>query len=609
MNRKKKQKSSFRRNKPALSSKAKTDVLKELSFEQWKPQMPQWLKDAENFTETGRHQEAIDILSPQRTEKVLKEVSGPGKIFVIYAMARILFRLGKPKDAKALYEEILKTHPNSAVYNELAHISEKTGDLKNSAHYLTLAMQKDPDDPSLWCNLGNNLIHLGQTQKGIDLVRKAVEKMPGNIKVHSNYLFRLHNLPNLDPQEMFDEHKKWAQVHAPAKFARVDHNNVPDHQRRLRIGYISPDFCAHPVAMFFDPILEAHDRQNVELYGYGDIEVPDRVTEQFRKMFDQYRNIRDIDDKSVADLIEQDRIDILVDLAGHTGGSRLRVLAYKPAPVQAAYLGYFDTTGMEQVDYFITDEKMSPPQSQQFHTEKFALQPDTCLCYKPLTSAPVVESPIIKNGYVTFGMLGNGTKVNPFIVSLWASVMKQCQDSRMLLMFKGGDDEEIAEHYKGLFEKFGISRDRLIFYGRKTLFNYMDMYGQVDIVLDTYPYNGGTTTCDALWMGVPVVSLIGRHHFSRVGLSILSAVGLEFFAASTPDEFVAKTITFAAKPQALQKIRNTMRDRMAASPLCNRKLFTENLEKLYRNMWKKWCNSKVADIHENKYQSHIFIKG
>lgn len=597
MGRKKKQRSALRRNRPVLANKAKTGVSKVVSFDEWKSQLPQWLKDAENAVEAGRSQEAIGILSPERTDKVLREWSGPEKIFVIYGMAKILRRLGKPKEAKVLYEEILKTHPAANVYNELARISKKTGDLKNSVYYLFQAMEKDPDNPTIWCNLGSSLILLGQTQKGIDLMRKAVEKMSDNQRMRSNYLFRLHSLPNLDPQEMFNEHKKWAQIHTPAIFAKSDHNNIPDHQRRLRIGYISPDFYAHPVAMFFDPIVESHDRQNVEVYGYGDIEIPDKVTEQFRKMFDHYRNIRNINDKSVADLIERDQIDILVDLAGHTADSRLSVLAYKPAPVQATYLGYFDTTGMDQVDYFITDERMSPNQSQQFHTEKFALQPDSCLCYKPVTTVSVAESPIIKNGYVTFAMFGNATKINPFIISLWASVMKQCENSRMLLIFKGGGDEEITEYYKGLFEKFGIPRSRLGFYGRKPFFDYMETYGQVDIVLDTYPYNGGTTTCDALWMGVPVVSLVGKHHFSRVGLSVLSAVDLEFFAASTPDEFVAKTITFAAKPEALEKIRNTMRDRMTASPLCNRKLFTENLEKLYRNMWHKWCDTKT--------QSHI----
>lgn len=598
MSRKKKQRSALRRNRPVLANKAKPGVSYEVSFDEWKSQMPQWLKDAENAIEAGRSQEAIGILSPERTDKVLRELSGPEKILVICGMAQFLCRLGKPKEAKVLYEEILKTHPTSAVYNELARISKKIGNLKNSASYLFQAMEKDPDNPSIWCNLGSDLILLGQTQKGIDLMRKAVEKMPDNQRMRSSYLFRLHNLPNLDPQEMFNEHKKWAQIHTTAIFTRSDHNNIPDLQRRLRIGYISPDFRAHSVAVFFDPILESHDRQNVELYGYGDIEIPDKVTEQFRKRFDHYRNIRNIDDKSVADLIEQDQIDILVDLAGHTGGSRLRVLAYKPAPLQATYLGYFDTTGMDQVDYFITDKKMSPENTQPFHTEKLALLPDSCLCYKPVTTMPVVESPMIKNEYVTFAMFGNATKINPFIISLWASVMKQCENSRMLLMFKGGGDEEVTEHYKGLFEKFGIPRSRLHFYGRKPFFEYMEIYGQVDIVLDTYPYNGGTTTCDALWMGVPVVSLVGKHHFSRVGLSVLSAVGLEFFAASTPDEFVAKTITFAAKPEALEKIRNTMRDRMAVSPLCNKKLFIENLEKLYRNMWEKWCSSKGEKIQK-----------
>lgn len=558
--------------------------------------MPDWLKKAEDAVELGRREEAAEILSPRRIERVLKEQSGPERIFIIYAMANVLHRLGKPAEAKELYKEILKTHSLSAVYNELALICEKSGQLNEAVRHLFSAMQIDPNDPGIWSNLGNGLIHLGETKKGIELVRNAVEKMPQNPRLHSNLLFRLHSMPNLDPRELFEEHKKWAQIHAPMELAKSAHDNVPDPDRKLRIGYISPDFCGHPVAMFFDPLLESHHRDEVEVYGYGNIELPDKITEQFKSKFDFYRNIYRTNDKNTASMIEQDRIDILVDLAGHTGSSRLRVLAYKPAPIQATYLGYFDTTGMQQVDYFITDERMSPAQSQQFHTEKLAYLPDSCLCYKPLTGSPVASLPACEKEYTTFGMLGNSSKINPFNVSLWASVLKNNQNSRMLLMFKGGDDEEVTEYYKDLFGKFGIPPGRLEFHGRKMFFDYLDMYGNVDIILDTYPYNGGTTTCDALWMGVPVISLVGRHHFSRVGLSILSSLGLEFFAASTPNEYVLKATALAEKPDALAKIRSSMRARMAASTLCNSDLFAGNIEQAYRKMWRCWCKSRVVNV-------------
>ena len=597
MSRKKKRKFSSRRNRPVLMNKAKNGSLGGVTFDQWKSQMPHWLKKAEAAVESGQRQEAAEILSPQRIKQELKTQSGLEGILIIYGMAKVLNRMGQAEEAKKLYKEILKICPLAAVYNQLARICEKSGNLNEAVQHLSMAMQLAPNDASIWGTLGNSLIHLGQTQKGMEYVRKAVEKLPENSNLHSNLLFRLHGLPNLDRQEIFDEHKKWAKMHAPTSIAKTDHNNIPDPDRKLRIGYISPDYCAHPVLMFFDPILESHHREEVEVYGYGDIEIPDIFTEQIKNKFDQYRNICGIDDKSTADMIEQDQIDILVDLAGHTGGSRLRTLAYRPAPIQATYLGYFDTTGMEQVDYFITDERMSPQDTQCFHSESLLYLPNSCLCYKPLTATPVAEAPMIKNGYVTFGMFGNASKVNPFNVSLWASVLKKIPNSRMMFMFRGGDDEEVTEHYKALFERFGIPRSRLQFHGRILYIDYLMMYNDVDIILDTYPYNGGTTTCDALWMGVPVVSLLGQHHFSRVGLSILTDLQLEFFVASTPDEFVSKAAALAAKPDALAKIRETMRDRMSASTLCDKDMFTKNIEKAYRNMWKKWCNTKT--------QSHI----
>ena len=464
--------------------------------------------------------------------------------------------------------------------------------------YLTAAMQKIPNDPAIWCNLGNNLFHIGETQKAMELVRKAVEAQPDNAQLHSNFLFRLHDLPVLDQRELFNEHRKWALKHAPVHLVKTTHENVPDPGRKLRIGYISPDFCAHPVGFFFEPLLESHNRSEVEVYGYGNVAFPDGVTEQFKNKFDHYRNIRGIDDKNTAAMIERDQIDILIDLAGHTGDSRVRVLAFRPAPVQATYLGYFETTGMEQIDYFLTDEKMSTASSQQFHTEKLLSFSQCCLCYRPLNTAiPAAPSPVAEKGYITFGMFGNSTKMNPDIISLWAKILQNNENSRMLLMFKGGQNKEITDRYYRLFEQFGISRDRVDFHGRKSFPEYLQTHKDVDIMLDTFPYNGGTTTCDALWMGVPVISLVGEHHFSRVGLSILSCVGLEFFAASTPDEYVAKACALAAKPDALAKIRTSMRARMASSSLCDVKLFTQNIEQAYRKMWHHWCQSQNNKPH------------
>jgi protein O-GlcNAc transferase len=293
-------------------------------------------------------------------------------------------------------------------------------------------------------------------------------------------------------------------------------------------------------------------------------------------------------------LIERDQIDILVDLAGHVGDNRLLVMARKPAPIQVTYLGYPDTTGLAAIDYRLTDVIADPPDlgAQRFYTEELAFLPDGFLCYRPPDFAPVIAPlPAEKAGFVTFGSFNNNCKINPTVTDLWAQVLRANANSRLLLKLKGGDDTSIRDRYLDLFEKAGLGRARVDIQGWKSPDEHLQTYAQMDIALDTYPYNGTTTTCEALWMGVPTVSLLGECHPSRVGLSILTRLGLEFFVASTPREYVAKATALATNLPALAQIRRTMRARIAASGLCYAKGFAARVEAAYRQMWRRWCQS------------------
>jgi predicted O-linked N-acetylglucosamine transferase (SPINDLY family) len=270
-------------------------------------------------------------------------------------------------------------------------------------------------------------------------------------------------------------------------------------------------------------------------------------------------------------------------------------MAYKPAPVQVTYPGYFDTTGLEEIDYFLTDSQMSPPQSQQYHTEEIFPLADTCFCYNiPGESPEVVASPVIENGYITFGMYSNPTKITPKIAKLWSRIMQNSKGSRLKMISKGTQDEKLASIFLKVLEDAGISPERVDICGKMPMRDYLREYCKVDIMLDTYPYNGGATTCDALWMGVPVISLVGEHHFSRVGLSLLSAVGLDYFACKNEDEYVAKATVLASKPEALNKIRVQLRQRMKASDMCNPQKQAKNMEDAYRQMWRRWCDQQSA---------------
>lgn len=566
---------------------------KTLKFDEWKDQMPQWLKEAYTAVENGQLQEAARLLDEKTVQIAMEDMSATSRTFTMFGMAVLLKQIGQVKRAEGLYEEILKTNNHSAVYNDLADIYRNTGRLNKAIRYLKTAIDKDPNEPILWGNLGSNLMQLGQIDKAIELMRKVTQRLPDNNFAHSNMLLYMHYLPDLPRPAIFEEAKKWAQRNLPQRLAKTTHRNIPDPERKLKIGYISPDFRNHSVTYFFEPLLDAHNRDIVEVYGYGNIHHYDNTTTRLKSKFDHYRNIRPLDDKAVVELIENDGIDILVDLAGHSANSRIYAMAYKPAPIQATWLGYPDTTGMSQIDYRITDSIADPPCDEKYYSEKLFYLPDIFLCFGPGNTMPAVAPlPFFDRKHITFGCFNNSSKINPFITGLWSNILKQTPNSKLLLKFKSGQDDEIREVFIKRFEAVGISNDRIAVSGWLPSPADLELYNQVDIALDTSPYGGTTTTCQSLLMGVPVISLIGEHHMSRVGLSILTNLGLEFFAAPTPEQYVSKAVALASNPSALGKIRAAMRARMAASPLCNSTKFAEKMENAYRQMWHKWCLSQ-----------------
>ncbi len=565
-------------------------------MDDWDP--PKWLKEATCLVNQGENEKAAELLTEDSIEKHTKSASLAEKRFTRISVARLLRRIGQANRAESIYNQLLQSMPdNLAILNEMARTLGEQGRINDAVRYLTTAMQINSQEPKIWDNLGTNLVRLGQTEKGIKLIQRAVKEIPDDNRAWSNLFLYMHYLQDIDRKAIFEETKQWAQTNFPAHIAKTQHSNVPDPHRKLRVGYISPDFRRHSVTFFFEPLLDGHNREVVEVYGYGNIAFCDATTERLKNKFDHYRNILTLDHKAVAELIESDRIDILVDLAGHSGDSGIYAMAYKPAPIQVTWLGYPDTTGMSQMDYRLTDSIADPPGSEKFYTEKLFYLPDGFLCYGPSgMMPPLAPLPALERGHITFGSFNNSTKINPFIIELWSRILKAVPESNLLLKFKSGQDDEVRQMFIKRFEKFGISSDRIVTSGWLRPPAHLELYNHMDIALDTFPYNGTTTTCEAMWMGVPVISLVGDHHMSRVGLSILTSVGLEFFAASTAEEYVAKATVLAAKPDALAKIRASMRDRMAPSPLCNRSLFTRSIEQAYRKMWHQWCNNQGVDV-------------
>jgi predicted O-linked N-acetylglucosamine transferase (SPINDLY family) len=343
------------------------------------------------------------------------------------------------------------------------------------------------------------------------------------------------------------------------------------------------------------PFLEHHDRERFELFAYAQVAAPDEWTERARRQVDHWRSLVNVPDAAAADLIRGDEIDILVDLAGHTDGNRLLVFAHKPAPVQATYLGYPGTTGLSAMDHRFTDALADPPgMTEAHHSERLVRLPECAWCYRPDTETPPGPSPAMLRGYVTFGSFNNLSKVNERMLRVWSRILQAVPGSRLLLKSAGFISTEARRRTREtLMAGTGISGDRLDIRGPEDSHeSHMELYREMDIALDTFPYHGTTTTCEALWMGVPVVTLAGQTHVSRVGVSLLTHAGLPELVAGSEDGYVRIAVELAGDAGRLSNHRAGFRDRMRASRLMDEQPFSRGLEASLRRMWTSWVASQ-----------------
>jgi protein O-GlcNAc transferase len=524
----------------------------------------------------------------------------PGARLASVVLAMVLQRVGLHDAAIRRYEAIAAQDPNPLILNELAELYLHAGLPSRAIPYREEALKRGGGDPGIQANYALDLIHGGRVQEGIDLLRGLVDRGQASESAHSCLLFFLHYLPEVDRQTLFEEHRRWGVRHAPKALARWDHANDADPDRPLRVGYLSADFRSHSVAYNFEAALDARDRQAFQVYGYGSVATPDAVTSRLASKFDIYRPIWGLDDQGVVDLIERDRIDILVALAGHTAGHRLKVLAYKPAPIQVDH-GGISTTGMEQVDYRLTDCLLDPPEAQRYYLEEIVYLPGGYVCYRPVEdSPPVAPLPALREGTVTFGSSNNHPKINPHVVSLWAQVLRACPRSRLRVRCKAGGDDGVRAHLFREFARSGVAADRIEICGWMPAGGYLRGYDDVDIGLDTYPFNGCVTTLEALWMGVPVITLKRDPYIARVGSSILEALDLACLCARTPEQYIAKAVALAGNLQALGCIRGSLRPRMQASRLCDARRFAAELEGAYRTMWRRWCDNQKSGVRSQE---------
>jgi protein O-GlcNAc transferase len=442
-------------------------------------------------------------------------------------------------------------------------------------------------------SLGIALGEMGQVDEAIASYRRALAIKPDCATAHSNILLTMLYQPTFNAGGLLAESRDWDRRHAQAlERSIVPAANECDPERRLRVGYVSPDLRDHCVGRYLLPLLAAHDRGAVEVFCYAQVPHPDEVTAKVRALADQWRSTVGLTDQQLADVIRQDGIDILVDLAGHTANNRLLVFARRPAPVQINYMGYPATTGLAAMDYRFTDALADPVGGDvdSFYAEKLIRLPQsTWCCPEPENAPPVTNLSAVRTGRVMFGSFNNFAKVNEPLLKLWAKILQATPSSRLLLKAKGLASEAVRKWVREVMSQNGIESDRIELSSFVSAADHLARYGQVDIALDTYPYHGTTTTCEALWMGVPVVSLAGENHVSRVGVSLLTNVGRPELVARTPAEYVKIAAGLAADLPRLAEIRSTLRERMRQSPLMDARRFACDVEEAYRNIWRKWC--------------------
>lgn len=446
----------------------------------------------------------------------------------------------------------------------------------------------------------------GKIKESIHWYQKALEMDPDHATTYSNLLFILHYQNNIDFLVLSEQHKRWGnQIARTLTRNASPHPNEKAPVRRLRIGYVSPDFRKHSVAFFIEPILSSHDESACEVFCYSDVGMADEITEHMQTLVRNWRDIHRLKDEQVERMIWEDKIDILIDLAGHSANNRLSLFNRGPAPIQVTYLGYPNTTGLANMHYRITDDLADPNgKTDHLFTENLLRLPRGFLCYRPPVETPdIAPPPIMKSGKVTFGSFNNRAKITPGVVKVWSEILKRVPGSRLVLKSKVLSDPEVQQSLLDTFVQEGVSSERVEFHGSiPNQYDHLTLYNSIDIALDTFPYNGTTTTCEALWMGVPCIVLKGDFHMSRVGVSLLTNASMEELIADTPDDYVKKAVDLAKNPSRLLQLRQKQRDILASSPLMDIYGFTRDLENMYRKIWIQWCtlgNARSIDARKN----------
>ncbi len=549
----------------------------------------------------------------------------PGDVDAGLLLAACLEKSGKPAEAADVLFAILKQNPqHEAAALRFGAVEAAQGHYERAAGIYETVLRLAPGNLEATAQLGAMRLNMGQASEAIALYRRVLEKDPqcaealrwlglahlrccsleealesfraslaadpAQTLIRSNLAYLMTLMPSAAREEIFEAHREWDRHHGA--FPRPAHANARDPEKRLKIGYVSPDFREHSVSYFFEPLLQRHDRKAFEIFCYASGLLSDSVTGRLRAGSDHWREIATRDDADVMQMVRDDGIDILVDLASHTGDIRLGLFARGAAPVQITWLGYPETSGVAAMDYKISDAIVWPEGGDdRFASETILRLPGGHHCFRPRADCPpVAPPPHLRNGHVTFGSFADLPKINPEVVAAWAAVLRATPGSRLLLKSLQFADTAVSGRYRALFAAQGIVPERLTLLERSaTTAEHLALYAQMDVALDTFPYSGTTTICEALWMGVPVITLLGDRPASRVGASLMHQLGMPELVAGSVEEFAVLAASLGGDRQRLDGLRAGLRDRFQKSSLRDEAGFAAAMETAYRTAWRRWC--------------------
>lgn len=498
-------------------------------------------------------------------------------------------------EASACYHQALRVKPDdSRTQLNLGSLSAAQGQITEAIGWYRRVLEIRPDWAEAWNSLASAMRDQGDIDESIGGHRRALELKPDFAAAHSNLLFALQYRPGITSAGLAEAHAEFQRGHAAAlQSSWRAHENVRDLDRPLRLGFVSPDFGYHPVGSFLIRVIENLGQYPVETFCYSDRLLHDGLTARFQAVASVWRETSGARDERLAGQIRDDRIDILFDLAGHTGHNRLLVFARKPAPIQATWIGYEGTTGLAAMDYLIADRHVAPPGAESSFRERVLRLPEAYVCFDaPADAPPVAPLPALGTGRATFGCFNNPAKIAPPVVAVWSEILRRLPDARLILKYRAWLDPVVRRRYVEMFAGHGIEPGRVEWQSFAAYGDYLAAYGEVDLALDPFPFSGSATTCEALWMGVPVITCPGDTFASRHSLSHLSNVGLSETIASSMNQYVELATSLAADLPRLAALRAGLRGRMAASPLCDGPRLAANLVALLRGAWYQWVRQR-----------------